>query len=128
MASRRLDVEDILEAVLDSDFGLSDDGDSEEEDGEDIYAYRGNSVLDRAWLSSETRRLTSDTMNNDASDDYGDYTAEEADPSYAASSEQEPEVSPDSPAMDTDESTALPEDLLSLSPSTQSSIDTSKCK
>lgn len=46
MASRYT-IDEALEAILDDDFGLSD-GDSSDEEGEDIYCYVGEPVLRRA--------------------------------------------------------------------------------
>ena len=57
MASRYT-IDEALEAILDDDFGLSD-GDSSDEEGEDIYGYVGEPVLRRAdvdILGDSTRR------------------------------------------------------------------------
>ena len=54
--SARFTVDEVLDAVFDDDFGLSD-GDSSEE-GEDIYSYIGEPVLSRANLEKVSNRLT----------------------------------------------------------------------
>lgn len=46
MASRYT-IEEALESILDDDFGLTD-GESSDEDGDDIYSYAGQPVLSRA--------------------------------------------------------------------------------
>ena len=42
MATRRLTAGDVVAAVFDSDFGISDGDSSGQEDREDIYAYMGD--------------------------------------------------------------------------------------
>ena len=65
MATKRFTTDDIINAVFDSDFGISN---GTEEDGEEVYVYSDNSVFDRRWLHGETRRLmtsnASESNNN----------------------------------------------------------------
>ena len=73
MARRRFDVDEVLDAVFDSDFGLSEGESSADEDGEDFYAYLGDPVVGRASISALTDRLTIDAMDaNTAVDDNAD--------------------------------------------------------
>ena len=54
MARRRFDVDE----VLDADFGLYDGESSADEDGDGIYAYLGDPVVDRSSISALTSRTT----------------------------------------------------------------------
>ena len=47
MATRKFSVQDMVATVCNSDFGFSDADSSGVEDGEDIYAYLGDSIIDR---------------------------------------------------------------------------------
>ena len=58
MATRRLTVGNIVAAVFDSNFSFSDGDSSRKEDGEDIYADRGDAALEWQRLHEETRSLT----------------------------------------------------------------------
>ena len=58
MATRRLTAGNIVAAVFDSDFGFSDCDSSRQEDGEDIYADRGDAAIEWQRLREETRYLT----------------------------------------------------------------------
>ena len=49
----------IVAAVIDSDFGFSDGDSSRQEDGEDNYAYRGNTAIERQRICQEL-----DSLNN----------------------------------------------------------------
>ena len=57
MATRRLTLGNIVAVVFDSDFGFSDGDSSRKEDGEDIYADRGDAAIEWQRLREETRRL-----------------------------------------------------------------------
>ena len=46
MATRRLTVGNIVAVVFDSDFGFSDGDSNRKEDGEDIYADRGDAAIE----------------------------------------------------------------------------------
>lgn len=73
MARQRFDVDEVLDAIFDSDFGLSEGESSADEDGEDFYAYLGDPVVGRASISALTDRLTIDAMDVDtAVDDNAD--------------------------------------------------------
>ena len=58
MAMTRLTVGNIVAVVFDSDFGFSDGDSNRKEDGEDIYADRGDTAIEWQRLRKETRRLT----------------------------------------------------------------------
>ena len=58
MATRRLTVGNIVAVVFDSNFGFSDSDSNRKEDGEDIYADRGDAAIEWQRLREETRRLT----------------------------------------------------------------------
>ena len=58
MGTKRLTVGNIVAAVFDGDFGFSDGDSNWKEDGEDIYADRGNAAIEWQRLREETRRLT----------------------------------------------------------------------
>ena len=92
MATRRLTAGDVVEAVYDSDFGISDGDSSGQEDGEDIYAYMGDAAIERWRLHEESRRLTSSVENNTNSSDVAD----------APDSKDGSEVAEDLPAWHTD--------------------------
>ena len=84
MVSGRFDVNEVLEAVYDSDFSLSEGQSSEDEDGDDFYAYLGDPVVDRDSISALTDRLTIDVTDADATvedcmEDDG-YTGEDDEP------------------------------------------------
>ena len=53
MATRRLTAGNIVAAVFDSDFGFSDGDSSGQEDGEDIYADRGDAAIEWQRLREE---------------------------------------------------------------------------
>ena len=57
-ASRRLTVGNIVAVVFDSDFDFCGGDSSRKEDGEDIYADRGDAAIEWHRLREETRRLT----------------------------------------------------------------------
>ena len=48
---------DVVAALFDSDFGISDGDSSRKEDEEDIYADMGNATIERWRLRKETRHL-----------------------------------------------------------------------
>ena len=52
MAKRSFEVDEVLDAVYDSDFGLSDGESSADEDGDDIYAYLGDPVVERRSIDA----------------------------------------------------------------------------
>ena len=58
MEMRRLTAGDIVEVVFDSDFSILNGDSSRQEGGEDIYAYMGDTAIERQRLHEETRRLT----------------------------------------------------------------------
>ena len=58
MATRKLTVGNIVAVVFDSNFGFSDGDSNRKEDGEDIYADRGDTAIEWQRLREETRRLT----------------------------------------------------------------------
>ena len=63
--TRKLTAGDIVAAVFDSDFGISDGDSSRHEGEEDIYADIGDAAIERQrLLCKETRCLT---VENDAS-------------------------------------------------------------
>ena len=53
----RFTVDEVLDAVFEYDFGLSD-GNLSEEEGEDIYGYIGGRLLSRANLEKSATRPT----------------------------------------------------------------------
>ena len=69
MASRRFDLNKALDTVCNSDFGLSEGQSSEDEDGDDFYAYLGDPVVDRDSISALTDRLTIYATDADATVD-----------------------------------------------------------
>ena len=58
MVTRRLTVGNIVAAVFDSIFGFSDGDSSRKEDGQDIYADRGDAAIEWQRLREEIRCLT----------------------------------------------------------------------
>ena len=58
MATRRLSIGDIVAVVFGSDFGFSDSDSNRKEDGEDIYADRGDAAIEWQRLHEETRCFT----------------------------------------------------------------------
>ena len=54
-----------MEAILDDDFGLSDGDSSDEEEGEDYYAYLGEPVVPPSYIEA----LTHDAVSGDDVDD-----------------------------------------------------------
>ena len=93
MARRRFDVDEVLDAIFDNDFGLSDGESSADEDGDGIYAYLGDPVVDRSSISSPTSRTTIDGVDDDAPIDDIGHTFEDEELVDTESSE---EVSVDS--------------------------------
>ena len=73
MATRIFATNKVIDAIFDSDFGISDGDTSADECGEEVYAYSGESVIDRRQLREESRRLStkeaSETSNSGESDD-----------------------------------------------------------
>ena len=55
MATRRYTISEVADAVFDDDFGLSKEESSDEEDGEDIYAYLGDPIVKRGAIDALTR-------------------------------------------------------------------------
>lgn len=43
-------IADVVGAIFDDDFGLSDEEDSDIDDGNDVYGYLGHSVISRAEI------------------------------------------------------------------------------
>ena len=68
MATRRLTVDEALDAVFDDDFGLSD-GESSEEEGDDLYALLGEPVVRRSDIDALTRDLVDDDDGSTNDDD-----------------------------------------------------------
>ena len=101
MATRKFSVQDVVATVCDSDFGFSDADSSRVEDGEDIYAYLGDSIIDRQSLHEESRRLTSDDgKKKNVSDEEESYGAENVSQSSELI-EEDPEVPVEVPALTT---------------------------
>ena len=124
MATRRLTAGDVVVAIYDNDFGISDGDSSRQEDGEDIYAYMGDAAKERRRLREESRRLTSSVENNTNSSDVAD----------APDSKDDSEVAADLPASHIDNCSShnsVSLDSLSISDSVASSgedsTDTGKC-
>ncbi len=92
MATKRFATNEVIDAIFDSDFGISDGDTSADECGEEVYAYSGESVIDRRRLREESRRLlteeASETSNNGESDDPSPENVEE----YHEVSEEDSEV------------------------------------
>ena len=63
----RFTTEEALDAILNDDFGLSDGEDSEME-GEDIYGYLGESVLDRGDVEDLSHGVAPGNDDEDADD------------------------------------------------------------
>ena len=90
MATKRYTVDEALEAVFDDDFGLSDGGSSNEEEGEDYYAYLGEPVVPASAVEALTRDVVSGDEDDDDRDDASDDCAPEIDPSTASLDEEDP--------------------------------------
>ena len=56
MATRKLTVDDVLETICDDEFGLSEGESSDEECGEDLYAYLGEPVVTRSGVAPSRER------------------------------------------------------------------------
>ena len=69
MATKRLTVDDVLETIFDDEFGLSDGESSDEECGEDLYAYLGESVVSRSDVDALTRAIVSDGVRASSGDE-----------------------------------------------------------
>ena len=114
---------DVVAAVFDSDFGISNGDSSGQEDGEDIYAYMGNAAIERRHLHKESRRLTSSVENNTSSSDVAD----------APNSKDDSEVAAEIPASHIDNCSShnsVTESLSSsdsVASSGENSMDTGKC-
>ena len=50
MATRRFATNEVIDAIFDSDFRISDSDTSADECGEEVYAHSGESVIDRRQL------------------------------------------------------------------------------
>ena len=92
MATKRY-VDEALEAILDDDFGLSDGDSSDEEEGEDYYAYLGEPVVPPSDIEALTHDVVSGFNVND--DDGNDAHSSggflpELDPSDGSSDEENP--------------------------------------
>ena len=72
MASRRFGVDDMLDAIFDDDFSLSD-GSASEEEGKDVYAYLGEPTL----LLEDVETIGSSIVDDrlPSSDDDGELTS-----------------------------------------------------
>ena len=102
MASKRFDVDEVLEAVFDSDFGLSDGDSSAGEDGDSVYAYLGDPVIDRSSISALTSRMTIDRMDDGGTIDDGGRTFDDEELVGDESSEKESDL-----ALVTEETSGL---------------------
>ena len=102
MARRRFDVDEVLDAVFDNDFGLSDGESSADEDGDGIYAYLGDPVVDRSSISALTSRTTIDGVDDGATIDDIGHTFEDEERVDMESSEEVSEA-----ALTTGETTGL---------------------
>ena len=60
MATRRFTINKVVDAVIDSDCVILDGESSEADNGKDIYAYMGDSAIDRELLHEETKGFTTD--------------------------------------------------------------------
>ena len=74
MARRLLTVDDVLETILDDGFSLSEGESSDEECGDDLYAYLGEPVVTISDLDALTRAIVDnvDGGGNDGENDDGD--------------------------------------------------------
>lgn len=57
MATRRFTVSEVADAVFDDDFGLSGEESSDEESGEDLYAYLGEPIVTCGAIDTLTREV-----------------------------------------------------------------------
>ena len=92
MAMKRY-VDEALEAILDNDLGLSDGDSSDEEEGEDYYAYLGEPVVSPSDIETLTHDVVSGFNVND--DDGNDTRSSggflpELDPSDGSSDKEDP--------------------------------------
>lgn len=74
MASSHILADDVVDALFDEDFGLSDEDDSEFEGGDDIHAFIGERVVPRAdiMVRSVDEGCLYDTRLDSANEDDGD--------------------------------------------------------
>ncbi len=100
MARQVFGVDDVLEAVFNDDFGLSDGESSAGEEGEDVYAYLGDPVLDRGQIRDLTSRLT---IGSDIDDDNTQILEAEATNDDETSKEEEEDMNLVQGGTETDE-------------------------
>lgn len=70
-------MDEVLDAVFDSDFGLSDGASSADEDGDDVYAYLGDPVAMTDRLMIDAKDADSSINDNDSIDEDNNPTANE---------------------------------------------------
>ena len=77
MASKRyVTVDEAIDAVFQDDFGLSDSESSEDEGGNDIYAYLGEPVLQQSVVESLAHEVEPGSADECSEEDENDFVVD----------------------------------------------------